>query len=209
MSSSNTTNATTVRTNAIHRLLRLRIRWLCSKSVCGIPNRGRQRKDLSLLFTIPRSHKWQISHAYAGRITTPLGDSNRDYGAKSIQIVSDSLTHRAGNPAWLSAPTRIRTWDLPLRRRTLYPAELPGRGASIRYDANSCQYTRRHRERGHCPHGVPPSAAARRLCSQGRSGRPPLPGGRLRSLPRSCSSRESRTHAGRGSNTWWRRETAA
>jgi hypothetical protein len=24
------------------------------------------------------------------------------------------------------APTMIRTWDLPLRRRTLYPAELPG-----------------------------------------------------------------------------------
>jgi hypothetical protein len=25
------------------------------------------------------------------------------------------------------APTRIRTWDLPLRRGTLYPAELWGR----------------------------------------------------------------------------------
>ena len=25
------------------------------------------------------------------------------------------------------APTTTRTWDLPLRRRTLYPAELPGR----------------------------------------------------------------------------------
>ena len=29
------------------------------------------------------------------------------------------------------APTRIRTWDLPLRRRTLYPAELPGPDESL------------------------------------------------------------------------------
>ncbi len=29
-------------------------------------------------------------------------------------------------PQGFGAPTMIRTWDLPLRRRTLYPAELPG-----------------------------------------------------------------------------------
>jgi hypothetical protein len=32
------------------------------------------------------------------------------------------------------APTMIRTWDLPLRRRTLYPAELPGHRTVILFE---------------------------------------------------------------------------
>ena len=33
------------------------------------------------------------------------------------------------NPSFLSTLDAIRTHDLPLRRRLLYPAELPGRGS--------------------------------------------------------------------------------
>ena len=95
----------------------------------------------------PRRWYWSSGSGRVGSLRNPLQGSpplaRRGaflfYSAKSGSALKKALRRRRLAPRWRLAtdfrgntPGGIRTHDLPLRRRTLYPAELRVRGANYR-----------------------------------------------------------------------------